>query len=949
MLKKIKFSFGKMARAMQNIPLLGVFLIVSIPTLAIPSIATNLFLTRERQEQLMTEQTLIENSVMETLAFSLELPLANLQQDYTQRLVDVLVKNPNFSWVRIYDLRQETVFAYASRLAKSVPDRPFEVVSIDYKSYPIVHNQKTIGRIDVVFDKHHLEVSEKTYRLRFWLLGWMQFCFSLGLLWYFVNRRYLQPMKTLEKQAKELINLNKGTAIQHWTRRDEIGNVGRRLEWARAKMQALFEEIRHKKIEIEEELRHQKIMEVALIASEGKYRELFLSNLDGIVIADLQGKVLDANPAFLKLLQLSLSELCAQPLSALMDLHAAKQDEAQLTQKVLLDGFCDEFETTYQSALGDLVSVSVKIIAMKDDAGHITALWRIVRDTTEQNLRAERMRLADAIIDASVDAMAVIDRTGRMVRVNPALVTLSGYSEPELLMENSSLFATEFSLSPENGFLDESHESVIFWQSAQDFKNKTGQIIPVFKTVSAVYNARKELTHFTLTYKDISEQLAAAQTIEKISFFDEVTQLPNRLKLEQVAQETLARATQGKQLVAILMINIDDFKTINESLGRAAGDVLLQKVAYRSKTILEGMGLLARHSGAEFIFLTEPMEHLGQLTTVLDDVKQIFATPFYVSDQLITVTACIGIGLYPSDALTLEHLMNNASTSLALAKAEGRNHHKFYTNALNTKARETLALDGQLRLAIEREEFELYYQPIVEIASKKVTCVEALIRWNHPQLGLLAPYKFLEIAEQRGLMVKIGSWVLRQACQQNAAWRAAGLVDMTICVNLSPVQFQKLDLIEELRGLLAEYQLEGSALELEITEGMMMKDMRDAVRMVNEIKALGIAIAIDDFGTGYSSLSYLKRFKANKLKIDRSFVQDTPEDLDDCALIKAMVQMAQSLNMHVVAEGLENQAQWDFIASVGCAYAQGYWVSEPLNAVSFFEKQQKNDFFELKS
>ncbi|MBY0346256.1 MAG: bifunctional diguanylate cyclase/phosphodiesterase, partial [Neisseriaceae bacterium] len=485
-----------------------------------------------------------------------------------------------------------------------------------------------------------------------------------------------------------------------------------------------------------------------------------------------------------------------------------------------------------------------------------------------------------------------------------------------------------------------------FRQTTQEFKNKTGQIIPVFKTVSAVYNARKELTHFTLTYKDISEQVASAQAIERIAFFDEVTQLPNRLKLEQVAQEALVRANQGNQLLAALMINIDDFKTINESFGRSQADVLLQKVANRSKIILENMGLLARNSGAEFIFLSEPLDNLSQLSLILDSIRQVFAMPFDFFEQSITFTVSIGIGLYPSDALTLENLMNNASTSLALAKAAGRNNYKFYTNDLSTKARETLALDGQIRLAIEREEFELYYQPIVDTTNKKVMYVEALIRWNHPQLGLLAPYKFLEIAEQRGLMIQIGSWVLRKACQQNAAWRAAGLLDVTVCVNLSPVQFQQVDLIDELRELLAAYQLDGSDLELEITEGMMMKDMPDAVRVVNEIKALGIAIAIDDFGTGYSSLSYLKRFKANKLKIDRSFVQDTPNDLDDCALIKAMVQMAQNLNMEVVAEGLENQAQWDFIASVGCGYAQGYFVSEPLNAQSFFEKYQQNCFFE---
>lgn len=944
MLKKIKFSIGKIVRSMQNIPLLGIFLMVSIPALAIPSFVSNILLTKERQQQLMTEQLLIENSVMETLALALEMPLANLQYDYTQGLLELLVKNPNFSWIRVVDLRQQTEFAYANRLPKSVNNNFFEKESVAYESYPIIYNQKTIGRIDLAFDTHHLEHSEGVYRLKLWSLAWAQFCLSLSLLWYFVNRRYLQPMKLLEEQAKELVSLNENRLIQPWIRRDEIGNVGRRLEWVKSKMQALFDEIQHKNNELEEELRRQKKMEVALTASESKYRELFLSNLDGILITDLQGKVLDANPAFLKLLQINLNELRAQPLSALMNLHAAQQDENQLIKKVLLDGFCDEFETTYQSVEGNLISVSVKIIAMKDATGEVKALWRIVRDTTEQNLRAERMRLADAIIDTSTDAMAVIDRTGRMVRVNPALASFSGYSESELLMEDSSLFATEFSLSPESGFLDEGHENAIFWQTTQDFKSKTGQIIPVFKTVSAVYNARKELTHFTLTYKDISEQLAAAQTIEKISFFDGVTQLPNRLKLEQVAQEFLIKANKNKQMVAALMINIDDFKIVNESLGRVAGDVLLQQVASRSKSILENMGLLARHSGAEFIFLTESMAHLDQLNAILDDIIQVFIKPFYVSNQSITITASIGIGLYPSDALTLENLMNNASTALALAKSEGRNHYKFYTNALNTKARESLALDRQIRLAIEREEFELYYQPIVDIASKKVTCVEALIRWNHPQMGLLAPYKFLEIAEQRGLMVKIGSWVLRQACQQNATWRAAGLVDMTICVNLSPLQFQKIDLIEELQELLTEYQLEGNALELEITEGMMMKEMHEAVRVVNEIKTLGITIAIDDFGTGYSSLSYLKRFKANKLKIDRSFVMDTPEDLDDCALIKAMVQMAQNLNMHVIAEGLENQAQWDFIASVGCDYAQGYWISKPLKAELFFEKYQKNDF-----
>ncbi|MBY0345278.1 MAG: PAS domain S-box protein, partial [Neisseriaceae bacterium] len=472
MLRKIKLYFRKTARAIQNIPLLGIFLIVSIPTLGIPSIMTNVLLTKHRQEQLVADQVLMEDSTMEALAFVLEEPLANLQKDYAEHLLHALVKNPKFLWIRVFDLRQNMVFTYAKNPSQSLVNGPFNEEIIKYRRYPMIHKQKTIGSIDVMFDKRHLEISERSYRFRFWFLGWLQFCFSLGLLWYFVNRRYLKPMKILEEQAKDVINLNEGLFIQNWTRRDEIGNVGRRLEWARANMQILFEEIQHKKIELENKLCQQKKMEVALMASESKYRELFLSSLYGIVIADLQGNVLDANPAFLKLLQISLNDLNAQPLYALMDLHAAAQDEVEVNQKVLLGRFCDEFETTYQSSMGDLVSVSVKIIAMKNEIGEIIALWRIVRDIREQNLKAERMRLADAIINASSDAMAVIDRTGRIVRINPALVTLSGYTERELLMENSSLFATEFSLSPENGFLDENNENATFWQTTQDFKNK---------------------------------------------------------------------------------------------------------------------------------------------------------------------------------------------------------------------------------------------------------------------------------------------------------------------------------------------------------------------------------------------------------------------------------------------------------------------------------------------
>jgi diguanylate cyclase (GGDEF)-like protein/PAS domain S-box-containing protein len=436
--------------------------------------------------------------------------------------------------------------------------------------------------------------------------------------------------------------------------------------------------------------------------------------------------------------------------------------------------------------------------------------------------------------------------------------------------------------------------------------------------------------------RDITDRKEAEARIQFLAHHDALTHLPNRAALIENLQLALATARRQQSMVAVFFIDLDNFKTINDSLGHHAGDELLKRVALRLKSCIRENDLIARLGGDEFVVAITGVASIEDVVPVADKLSQMLTEPVPIENQLLNLSASIGISVFPKDGDSVEALVRSADNAMYLAKDRGRSNYQFFTPALHEAASQALAMESGLRNAIKFQEFVLYYQPEVLSKTGMLTSVEALIRWQHPELGLLAPGNFIPVAESRGLIVPIGRWVLGEAIRQARAWLDAG-IRVPVAVNLSALQFQQKDLVEDIAAKLEEHQLPGELLELELTESLFLEDVNVAIKTLERLKALGVTLAVDDFGTGYSSLSYLKKYPIDKVKIDRSFIKDIPHDKDDVAITLAIINLAESLGLRVVAEGVETPEQVEFLEHHHCDYVQGFLVSHPLPAAELWQ------------
>jgi diguanylate cyclase (GGDEF)-like protein len=431
---------------------------------------------------------------------------------------------------------------------------------------------------------------------------------------------------------------------------------------------------------------------------------------------------------------------------------------------------------------------------------------------------------------------------------------------------------------------------------------------------------------------DVTKTRLAEEKIAHLASYDGLTGLPNRRSFVTEVGRALERSMRSQTPFAVFFIDLDRFKNINDSLGHAAGDTLLIEIAARLTRLLRKTDMVARLGGDEFVVLLENCVDAPMLAHIATRALAAIHEPLCIANCSFQVSGSIGISMYPADCKDAATMLKHADAAMYLAKSKGKNNYQFYTAELAAQAAQQFTLEADLRLAIEREEFHLVYQPKINLTSGRMVAVEALIRWQHPQRGLVGPAEFITLAEDSGLIAPIGKWVIQAACRQVQAWRASGLQSPRCAVNLSVRQFNVDGLVDDVVQALAATQLEPAALELEITESLLMANPERALQTLLQLHRMGVHIAIDDFGTGYSSLAYLKRFPAQTLKIDRSFVKDLPHDTDDAAITKALVAMAHNLNMDVVAEGVETEAQLAFLRSIGCDEAQGYLLGRPMSA-----------------
>ena len=434
---------------------------------------------------------------------------------------------------------------------------------------------------------------------------------------------------------------------------------------------------------------------------------------------------------------------------------------------------------------------------------------------------------------------------------------------------------------------------------------------------------------------DVQEEKQLQKQLHYIGQYDPLTSLPNQNLLEDRLRQALANAGRSKRQVVLLFTDLDCFKIVNDSLGYKVGDQLLQQVAKRLKRCLRAGDTLSRRGGDEFMVMLSDLRHIEDAAHVAEKLLKSLAEPYTIDGIELHISASIGISIYPDDGRDVETLLRNADMAMYFAKQNGRNRYQFFTSEMNSRAYEFLMMQNHLRRALERGEFELNYQPQVDLRKGIIIGAEALLRWRHPEMGMIAPGRFIPIAEESGLIVPIGEWVMHEACRQGRLWREAGLPELSIAINLSAVQFRKKDILKTIERALQENRFDPSLLELELTEGTVMQDAEDAIAVLQELKAMGIKLSIDDFGTGYSSLSYLKRFPIDQLKVDRSFVRDVTSNEDDAEITRAIIGMAHGLGLKVIAEGVEYEDQLKFLRWQKCDNMQGYYFSRPLQAEAF--------------
>ncbi|MDI3547347.1 MAG: hypothetical protein PWR10_999 [Halanaerobiales bacterium] len=575
----------------------------------------------------------------------------------------------------------------------------------------------------------------------------------------------------------------------------------------------------------------------------------------------------------------------------------------------------------------------------------------VIGTLRENNLYYEK-KLADIIAGISIPTF-VINKDHIITHFNNACEALTGFSAAEMIGERKQWMPFYSKEKPTLGDLivDGASEEVInryyqgkcrkssFVQGAyegEDFFPEVGENGRwLHFTAAPLRNTRGEVIGAIETLEDITERKQAEEMLWQQVYHDALTGLPNRMLFNDRFTQALAHAYRNRQKLAVLFLDLDRFKNINDTQGYNVGDQLLQGVAERLTDLVREDDTVARMGGDEFILLLPEIAQAENATKIAKKILEAFKQPLMIGGHEFYITSSIGIVFYPNDGEDAETLLKNADIAMYRAKEQGGNNYQLYDPMMNVKASERLVLENSLRYALEREEFVVYYQPQVSISTGKIIGMEALIRWQHPEWGLLSPAEFIPLAEETGLIIPIGEWVLRTACAQNKAWQEAGYPPVHVAVNLSARQFQQQNLVETVTRVLKETGLEPHYLELEITESIAMQNADFTIVMLRHLEEMGIHISIDDFGTGYSSLSYLKHFPLDTLKIDQSFVRDLTIDPNNKAIVIAIIAMAHSLKFKVIAEGVETQEQLAFLKQQQCDGIQGYLFSKPLPAEAF--------------
>jgi len=692
------------------------------------------------------------------------------------------------------------------------------------------------------------------------------------------------------------------------------GRLGKKLESARLRLDRAQASLTGVRLELE--------------ATQRKLFQLADHSSDGIMIVNRDGRILLNNPALLKQFDVASGaagkrqlgdifpkEQCGRLLS-LLDLQAefSSQDFPDI---VLTNGACVTVTASYATYRGQ------------------HALLILLRNVQAERQLNEQLRLHSHIVENLVEGVFVTDAENRIISVNAAFTRITGYRLEEVLGKNPRILKSG---SQDLTFYQRLWNALLTqgqWQGEIWNRRKNGEIFPEWLFISLVRGTEGEILFHVGIFSDMTEHEQARKNIEHLAHHDPLTDLPNRTLLRYRLNEAIHQAGRNRYKTALLFLDLDRFKLINDSLGHFVGDALLKLLSQRLRDCVRQTDTVARQGGDEFVIV---LAELGKKEDVYRIINKVLATvgePAFIECHEINVTCSIGVALYPDDGGDDVTLLKHADSALYSAKNEGRNNYQFYSAQLDKEPERRLIMGNALNKAVERMELRLVYQPQVRMSDRAVVGCEALARWQHPELGVVSPAVFIPLAEETGRINAIGNWILRTACRQATLWQRPGGPAIRVAVNLSAIQFRNPALLQTIKDILKESGLESKCLELELTEGILMREANNTLDMLHSFKTMGVRMSIDDFGTGYSNLAYLNRFSVDKLKIDQSFVAGLPESRHDAAIVHAIIHMAHSLGLQVVAEGVETEEQHRFLLAHGCDLGQGYFYAKPLEADVF--------------
>ncbi len=626
--------------------------------------------------------------------------------------------------------------------------------------------------------------------------------------------------------------------------------------------------------------------------------------------------------------------------SPLPDIHPKDLEGVRAILIAHLKGETEQFAVEYRALRADGSEIWLEDrgrVIQRDDAGRALRMIGTRRDISELRRQAEQQRLAATVFEAASEGMVIMNDHYRVLAVNDACCALSGYSREELLGHSVARIAGSPESQRQYQTMREALELHGHWQGELIETRKSGEVYPQWVQLREVRDANDSVTHVVAFISDLSVRRKIEERLRYLTHYDDLTGLANRGLLKERLHEACQRVRRNGRNMAVLYIDLDRFKLLNESLGHEAADALLREMSRRITQTLADADTIARLSGDEFVVLFDAYGSLSSLAHLGSRLLQRIRKPLIIDEQELVISASIGVSLMPDNSRDAEVLLRQANMAMQQAKHLGGNTLQFFTDRPQASSMQYLQLENQLRKALEVGQLEVFYQPRLSLADDALEAAEALVRWRHPQRGLVAPAHFIPLAEETGLIIPLGEFVLREACRQARQWQQDGLAEIRVSVNLSVKQLRQGNFVSLVRQVLEETGLPATMLELELTESQLLDDIDNAISISEQLRALGVRLAIDDFGTGFSSLSYLKRFPVDYVKIDRSFISELEHSSQDAAITRAIIAMVHSLERKVVAEGVETQAQMDFLKANQCDEIQGYLLSPPVPAEQFAE------------